>query len=57
MAVLAPQYSDPCGQLMAGNVVTRPGQLNLGVRWFSTDLVSGDLAGRTKNKRLVIFLY
>ena len=38
-------------------MVTHPGQLNLGIRWFSTDLVGGDLAGWTKNKRLVIFLY
>ena len=38
-------------------MVTRPGQLNLGVHWFGADLKGGDLAGRTKNKILVIFLY
>ena len=41
----------------AGNTVTRPGQLNLGVRWFGADLEGGNLAGRMKNKRLVISLY
>ena len=38
-------------------MVTHPGQLNLGVCWFGTDLVGGDLAGRMKNGRVVIFLY
>ena len=38
-------------------MVTRPGRLNLGVRLFSADLEGGDLAGWTKNKRLMIFLY
>ena len=67
MAVLAPQYFDPCGQLTqwclinettgAGNTVIHPGQLNLGVHWFGADLEGGDLAGWTKNKRLAIFLY
>ena len=38
-------------------MVTRPGQLNLGICLFGTDLVGGDLAGQMKNKRLVIFLY
>ena len=38
-------------------MVTHPGQLNLDVRLFSADLEGSDLAGRTKNKRLVIFLY
>ena len=38
-------------------MVTRPGRLNLGVRWFGADLEGGDLAGQMKNKRLVIFLY
>ena len=38
-------------------MVTRPGQLNLGVRLFGTDLEGSNLAGQTKNKRLVIFLY
>ena len=38
-------------------MVTCPGQLNLGVCWFGTDLEGGNLAGQMKNKRLVIFLY
>ena len=38
-------------------MVTRPGRLNLGVRLFGADLDGGNLAGRMKNKRLVIFLY
>ena len=40
-----------------GNTVTCPVRLNLGVHMFGTDLENGDLVGRTKNKRLVIFLY
>ena len=38
-------------------MVTHPGQLNLGIGLFGTDLEGGDLAGQMKNKRLVIFLY
>ena len=38
-------------------MVTHPGQLNLGIHWFGADLEGSDLAGRMKNKRLVIFLY
>ena len=38
-------------------MATHPGQLNLGVRLFGANLRGGDLAGRTKHKRLVIFLY
>ena len=37
-------------------MVTHPGQLNLGIRLFGADLVGGNLAGWTKNKRLVIFI-
>ena len=38
-------------------MVTRPGQLNLDVRWFGPNLVGGDRAGWMKNESLVIFLY
>ena len=38
-----------------GNRVTCPGQLNLGVHLFGTDLVGGDLVWQMKNKGLVVF--
>ena len=36
-------------------MVTRPRQVNLGVREFGADLEGGDLVRRVKNKRLVVF--
>ena len=36
-------------------MVTRPRQVNLGVREFGTDLEGGNLVQRVKNKRLVVF--
>ena len=38
-------------------MVTHPGQLNLGICLFGTDLEGTDLAEQMKNKRLVVFLY